>query len=77
MRLLQRQRKPFRLMGDDDQVYVIGHQAVTHQRELVERHILMQQAQVDQPLGVVVQNETTPIAPLGDVVRNVYGDYPR
>jgi hypothetical protein len=59
---------------DSDKVNVIGHQAVTEQRQAIKLRILPQQSHVGQPIGVAVENDLSGIASLRNMMGNIHHD---
>jgi hypothetical protein len=54
---------------------VIGHQAITQQPELVKLHVLAQPGELDQAVGVAVENIAARISTLRHVVKNPNRDH--
>ena len=71
MRVLERPCQGFRAAGNQDQMHVVGHEAVAEQREFVQLNGVAQQFQVGRPLAVFRKQELPGVAPLRHVVRNI------
>jgi len=75
MRLFARQSQRGPLVGNHYPMHVIGHQAITEQRQLIEGNILVQEGEVHEAVGVAVEDKTAGVTTLGHVVRNVNHDH--
>src|ERR1700678_3763939 len=64
-------------VGNDDQMHVIGHQAVAQQGEAVKLRRLPQQVQVRDAISVVRQDYLAGVAALRNVVGDIYDDHAR
>lgn len=51
-------------LGSSDQVHMVGHEAITEQAEAVHRAVAAQEVEVDEPVGIGLQNELAGVAPL-------------
>jgi len=60
--------------GNDDQVHVIRHQAVTQQREAVQYAIVPEELEVSAAVRVIGQNYLPGIPPLRNMMGNVSND---
>jgi hypothetical protein len=68
--------QPIGFVGDHDHVNMIGHEAVANQRHTVELSILSQQIEIDHAISVGVQDKSSPIPTLCDMVRYINGNDP-
>ena len=71
MGLLESQRQSISLRGKQDQMHVVGHQAVPEKRDLVKLQLLLQQLQINGFLGFRCKQKLPGIPALGNVVRHV------
>ena len=55
----------------------IGHEAIANQRHTVGFSILSQQIEIDHTIGVGVEDKSSPIPTLCDMVRYINGNNPR
>ena len=69
MRVLQRQRKAIRLVGNHHKMDMIGHQTVSKERHLVLLHVFLQQPQIDGPIFIALQYVPSPVPTLRYVMR--------
>jgi hypothetical protein len=76
VRVFQGQCQPIGFVGDHDHVNMIGHEAVANQRHTVELSILSQQIEIDHAISVGVQDKSSPIPTLCDMVRYINGNDP-
>jgi hypothetical protein len=60
--------------GDDDQVDVVGQEAIAGQREAVDSAVLAEKVQVDKAAGIGFEDDPAPITSLGNVVRSIESD---
>jgi hypothetical protein len=60
--------------GDDDQVGVVGREAIAGQREAVDSAVVAEKVQVDKAVGIGFEDDPAPITSLGDVVRSIESD---
>jgi hypothetical protein len=74
--VLQRQPQTIGLVGQRDQVYMIGHQAVADQFYPVQGNALPQQIQIDAAIGVAGKDKLPCIPTLGNVMRYPNRDHP-
>jgi hypothetical protein len=63
--------------GHHDQVHVIRHQAIPQNRQPLQFRVLLQQAEIHQPVVVGLKHYATPVAALRDVVRRLQRFYSR
>ncbi len=75
MGLLQRLSQPVRFSGYGDQMHMVRHEAVSDEADSVERHVFPQELQVNRSIVIAVEDEAPPISALGDMMRDVQGDY--
>ena len=74
MGVLEGEKERIVASGDDDQVDVVGHEAITGQREAMDGAVVAEEVEIDQLVGVGFENGTAAIPSLGDVVRSVESD---
>jgi hypothetical protein len=74
MGLLQSQRQGPRVSRNDNQMYIVGHEAVAEQQQRMKSQGLPQEIEINQALGIGSEKELPSIAALRHVVRNIY-DY--
>ena len=72
--MLEGEEKRIGPCGNDDQVDVVGHEAIAGQREAMDGAVLAEKVQVDEAVGIGFEDDAAPIASLGDVVRSVESD---
>ena len=61
-------------MWDNHQMYMVGYQTIPNQRTLVKPRVPSQQIQIDEPIGIGVENRTLRISTLCDVVRDTFSN---
>jgi hypothetical protein len=54
---------------------VIGHKAVTDEGKLMQSSIVSEEVKIDEPFGIESENELPRISTLGNVVRDIHGNY--
>jgi len=54
-----------------------GHEAVAQKRKLIERAVLSKQVEVNQPVGIRIQNESAGIAALCNMMWHINSNHPR
>jgi len=74
VRLLERATERIRPLGDDNQVDVVGHQAVARQGESVETAMPAEKVQIHEAVYIGFENDTAAVAPLGHVMRSIESD---
>ena len=71
MSLLKRLCQGHRSVGNHDEVYMIGREAVTQQGQTIKLRLLSQQRQVGKTIGIVGENNLSGISPLRNMMGNV------
>jgi hypothetical protein len=66
--VLQSRRQGIQLLGDYNQINVIGHEAVADERKPVQSTIVPQQVEVDEAFGIRRENELPRVATLCHMV---------
>jgi hypothetical protein len=72
--MLEGEKERIGSRGDDDQVDVVGQEAIGGQREAVDSAVLAEKVQVDKAVGIGFENDPAPITSLGDVMRSIESD---
>ncbi len=62
---------------NDDQMYMIRHQAIAEQREVIEFAVLVEKFQIGKTIGVTVDDYLPGVAALRNMMRNVGHDHTR
>ena len=75
MSLLEDEGESFGGMRDDDQVDVIGHEAIAGNGKPMQSGVVTQQVEIDEAVGIAIENELPAITALRDVVGHIDGDY--
>ena len=71
MRVLQGSRRRIGVARDDDQVDMIGHQAITKHGETMEFRVAPEQVEIDEAVDVAAEDDLPGVATLRHVMRNV------
>src|SRR5256885_1386403 len=61
-------------MWDNDQMYMVGHQTIPDERTSVQSRFPSQQIEIDEAIGIGVENRTPRISTLRDVVHHTFSD---
>ncbi len=72
VRVLQRQGQRVRTVRNNDQVHVVGHEAVAEKTQSVEVHLAPQQFEIHLPFAVRRQQELPRVSALRHMMRNIY-----
>jgi len=72
--VLRRQRQAGDLHWGYDQVYMIGHEAVTQNRKLIQCAAVAKEIQINPLVGIGFKNESTSVCALRNMVRNSNGN---
>ena len=72
--VLQGKRKRRRTLRHDDQVDVVGHEAIADQRESLDLAVGPEEVEVDQAVGIGFEDELAGIAALRDMMGRVGGE---
>ena len=62
MGMLQCLCQPISRLRNDNQVDMIGHEAIANQRDFVEDEVFPQQLEVDRAVSIAIQHEASPIS---------------
>jgi hypothetical protein len=71
MSVLQSERKRLGPPRDDDQMHVVGHEAIADQRESLDLAVGPEQVEVNQAVGIGFEDELTRVATLRDMMGRV------
>ena len=63
-----------RMLGNDDQVDMIGHETVARQRQVVEAARLSEKVEIGEVIGIGFEDEAAIVTALGDMVWGVESD---
>lgn len=55
---------------------VVGHQAVAGQGEAMDAAVLAKKLHVEEAVGIGFEDDATPVASLGDVMRSIESNHP-
>lgn len=77
MRVLKSQPQRFSLTWNEDQMDVVGHEAVSNQGYPVQSEALDQQIEIDTAMGIAVKDRSSSVAALGDMVGQIETDHAR
>jgi len=71
MRVLEGERKRFRSPRDDNQMHVVGHQAIADERETLELAVGPEEVKVDQAVGIGLEYELARVTALCDMIGRI------
>ena len=74
VRMLEGEKERIGPNGNDDQMDVVGHEAIVGQRETMDSVAPAEKVELDEAVGIGLENDPASIASLGDVVRTVESD---
>ena len=74
VRMLEGEKERIGPNGNDDQMDVVGHEAIVGQRDTMDGVALAEKVELDEAVGIGFENDPASIASLGDVVRTVESD---
>ena len=74
MRLLEGPRKGIRSPRNNNQVHVIGHQAVAKYRKRVQPDMAPEKFEINEALAIRVEQKLPCVTTMGDVMRNIRRD---
>jgi hypothetical protein len=74
--MLEGERQRVGPRGNDYQVDMVGHEAVSSQGEVKDPAVLAEKVHVDEAVGIGFEDRLAPVASLSDVVRGIEGNHP-
>ena len=74
VRMLEGEKERIGPNGNDDRMDVVGHEAIVGQRETMDSVAPAEKVELDEAVGIGLENDPASIASLGDVVRTVESD---
>ena len=76
MRVAQDHRQRIGAAGHGNQMHVVRHQAIPHQRAPVHNGVLTEKTEVHQTIRIGIEDHAPGISALRDMVRHTLGNHP-